>query len=101
MTSQTRTSQEIMQILSHYRRENAHRNAIVRLGFFGSAARDQLSTQSDVDIVVELREPDLFTLIGIKQELETLFARPVDIVRYRPKMNPELKRRIDAEAVYV
>jgi len=27
--------------------------------------------------------------------------RPVDIVRYRQKMNPELKRRIEAEAVYV
>ena len=101
MTNQTTTYQEIVQLLARYRTENAQRYPIVRLGLFGSAARNQLTDSSDVDIVVELREPDLFMLIGIKQELETLLARPVDIVRYRQQMNQALKRRIDAEAVYV
>ncbi len=57
--------------------------------------------QSDIDVVVELRKPDLFYLIGIKQDLEEKFHRPVDIVRYRDKMNTFLKGRIDKEAVYV
>jgi predicted nucleotidyltransferase len=51
-------------------------------------------------VVVELTEPDLLLLVGIKQELEEVFGRPVDIVHYRPTMNAFLKRHIDQEAVY-
>ena len=43
----------------------------------------------------------LFTLIGVKQELEELLQRPVDVVRYREKMNTYLKKQIEREAVYV
>ena len=74
---------------------------IVRIGIFGSTARDSATDRSDVDVVVELLRPDLFSLIGIKQELEELLNRPVDIVRYRPRMNSFLKQRIEEEAVYV
>jgi len=35
------------------------------------------------------------------QDLEAQLKLPVDIVSYREKMNRFLKRRIDAEAVYV
>jgi len=56
---------------------------------------------SDIDIVVELNKPDLFYLVDIKQDLEEKFHRPVDIVRYRDRMNAFLKKRIDKEAVYV
>jgi hypothetical protein len=41
---------------------------------------------SDVDVVVELGQPDLLALVGIKQELEELLHRPVDVVRYRERM---------------
>jgi predicted nucleotidyltransferase len=51
-------------------------------------------------VVVELQRPDLLLLVGIKQELEQLFDRPVDIVRYRSNMNPFLRERIEQEAIY-
>lgn len=54
-----------------------------------------------MDIVVLLADQDLFNLIGIKQDLEEELQLPVDVVSYREKMNPFLKRRIDSEAVYV
>ena len=93
--------QEILETLHRYRVDNVHGYSIARLGVFGSLARHQGTDASDIDIVVELDEPDLFTLIGIKQDLEELLNQKVDIVRYRQHMNLELKRRIDAEAVYV
>lgn len=52
---------------------------------FGSVARNEFTENSDVDVVVELAKPDLFKLIGIKQELEELLHCTVDIVRYRKK----------------
>ena len=71
-----------------------------RLGIFGSVARDQATQTSDIDVIVEM-PPDLFQLIGLKQDLEELLDRPVDIVRYREHMNRFLKERIDKEAIYV
>ena len=92
---------EIIPTLRRFKEMNRDRYEIIRIGVFGSAARDSMNEQSDIDVVVELGKPDLFYLIGIKQDLEEKFHRPVDIVRYRDRMNAFLKKRIDKEAVYV
>lgn len=92
--------QEVLATIRRYRMGKGRRYPIVRLGIFGSAARDHMTDASDVDVVVELAVPDLLILIGIKQDLEEELNRPVDIVRYRKDMNPELKARIEAEAIY-
>jgi predicted nucleotidyltransferase len=73
---------------------------VTKIGIFGSAARDELRPNSDIDVVVEMREPDLFYLVHIKEDLEKDFNRRVDIIRYRDKMNRYLKARIDREARY-
>lgn len=74
---------------------------LIRLGIFGSVVRMDQGPASDVDVVVDLKRQDLFFLIGIKQELEESLRTGVDLVSYRTTMNPFLKRRIDAEAIYV
>ena len=95
------TRKDILQILAKFQRDRRDEFGIVRLGVFGSTARDQTDEQSDVDVVVELAHPDMFALIGIKQELEAMLNRPVDVVRYRENMNAFLKQRIRQEAFYV
>ena len=95
------TRKDILQTLSRFQRDRRDELGILRLGVFGSTARDQTGDQSDVDVVVELARPDMFALIGIKQELEAMLNRPVDVVRYRENMNAFLKQRIQQEAVYV
>lgn len=92
---------EIINYLRSFREKNHTKYNIIRIGIFGSAARDSMNEKSDIDIVVELEKPDFFNLIGIKQALEEQLHQSVDIVRYREKMNQYLKRRIDSEAVYV
>lgn len=71
-----------------------------RIGLFGSVAKGRPGPTGDVDVVVDLDRQDLFFLIGIKQELEETLRAEVDVVSYRPTMNPYLKCRIDAEAIY-
>jgi predicted nucleotidyltransferase len=63
-------------------------------------SRAEQRPESDVDIVVELREPRLASLIGVLEAVEALLERPVDIVRYHARMNPTLKARIDRDARY-
>ena len=92
---------DILRALVRFRDIKQDEFGIVRIGVFGSVARDEITDTSDVDVVVELDRPDLLTLVGIKQELEESLHRSVDVVRYRERMNAYLKRRIEQEAVYV
>jgi len=92
---------EIILFLRRFREKNDAKYSIIKIGIFGSAARDSMNDRSDIDVVVNLSRPDFFDLIGIKQALEEQFHYPVDIVRYRDNMNKYLKQRIDREAIYV
>jgi len=73
---------------------------VKRIGVFGSVARNEANEMSDVDIVVEMTDPDLFYLVHIKDTLSEDLERPVDIVSLRETMNVYLKNRIQNEAVY-
>jgi uncharacterized protein len=91
-------------ILAELRRmkpEFSRRYGVNRMALFGSFARDTAHPDSDIDVVVELAEPDLFDLVHIKESLETGFRRPVDVIPYTASMNGFLKARIQSEAVYV
>ena len=87
--------------ISQFKAENLNRYGIKKIGIFGSVALNATGPANDIDVVVELEKPDMFCLIGIKQDLEALLNMPVDIVRYRKSMNKYLKQRIDTDAVYV
>jgi hypothetical protein len=92
---------EIILFLRRFREKYDAKYSIIKIGIFGSAARDSMNDRSDIDVVVNLGKPDFFNLIGIKQALEEQLHYPVDIVRYRDNMNKYLKQRIDREAIYV
>ena len=92
---------EILSFLHQYKERHRKKYSITNIGLFGSASRRAMNEQSDIDIVVELEDPDMFNLISIKQDLEEELSRPVDIVRYREKMNAFLKAKIEKEAIYV
>ncbi|HEX3048087.1 MAG TPA: nucleotidyltransferase domain-containing protein [Bacillota bacterium] len=87
--------------LRKYKNDFEKQYGVTRIGIFGSVARDEAKDDSDVDVVVEMKKPDLFYMVHIKETLENEFNRPVDIVHYRDKMNRYLKERIHSEAVYV
>ena len=90
-----------LETLKKYKYDFEQQYGVTRLGIFGSVARDEAKNDSDIDIVVEMKKPDLFFMVHIKEILENEFHRPVDLVHYRDKMNPFLKERIQEEAVYV
>jgi predicted nucleotidyltransferase len=90
----------VLRELRNYRAQFERLYGVTKIGVFGSIARDELRENSDIDVVVEMREPDLFYMVHIKETLEKDFQRPVDVIRYRNTMNRFLKARIDREARY-
>lgn len=95
-----KTTDEYMTILRQYRDSKSEVYGIVKIGIFGSVARNEQTEDSDVDVCVEMKKPDLFCLVHIKEELQALFGRPVDIVRLRNNMNPMLLSRIQRDGIY-
>ena len=91
----------ILSLLAQYKQNNHDKYGIENIGIFGSVARGEATESSDVDICIETKTPDMFMLVHIKEELQNLFHKSVDIVRLRERMNPYLKKRIEKEAIYV
>lgn len=94
------TLETVLGILQARKAEFVVAYGISAIGVFGSLARGEAKPDSDVDIVVEMKKPDLFYMVHIKESLEEDLQCQVDIVRFRERMNPFLKSRIEKEAVY-
>lgn len=69
-----KSTAENIALLRGYMQKNASRYGIVRMGIFGSVARNEQTEYSDVDVYVEGELHGFFVLSGIKCELEDLLV---------------------------
>lgn len=74
------------------------------LGVFGSAARGDGRSESDVDVLVRF-EPEvritLFTLARLQQALEDALGTRVDLIEDHPYLRPVFRRTIERDLRYV
>jgi len=85
--------------------ELCRRWKIATLSLFGSAARDEMRPESDVDLLVEFlpeAHVGLLAFVGLQQEFEDLFGRDVDLVTDAVFQNPYRRRSIkqDLQTIY-
>ncbi|MBN1971055.1 MAG: nucleotidyltransferase domain-containing protein [Candidatus Delongbacteria bacterium] len=92
---------EILKKIREYKDENSIKYGILKIGIFGSASREEMNPDSDIDVVIETVKPDPFIIFHIKEDLENIFNTKIDIVRLRKNMNNLLKERIEKEVSYV
>jgi predicted nucleotidyltransferase len=83
------------------------RYSIVEFAVFGSAARDEMRPDSDVDVMIEFAPgtelgPWMGLYFDAKDELEKLLHRPVDLIQKVPIRNPFVRRSIakDLQVLY-
>ena len=78
---------------------------VERMYMFGSAASGTMKKNSDVDILVKFNEMDLYyyfdNLLSLKEKLELIFKRPVDLLEEQAVNNPFLKRSIDRNKILI
>jgi predicted nucleotidyltransferase len=91
--------EQVLSLLRERQSEWREHYQLQRIGLFGSTARNQATTTSDIDVWVELDPLTPFATVHLKQELEQLLQRPIDLVRLRERMNPELRAAILKEGI--
>jgi len=70
-------------------------------GLFGSIVRDEMTEDSDIDILVEIaKDISLLDFVGIKLEIEDALGGKVDLVEYNT-IKPLIRDRILAEQVVI
>jgi len=92
---------QIFEILRDKKSYFQEKYNISEIGIFGSYARGEERTESDVDILVEYyKTPDFFKFLDLEDELEKLFNKPIDLVS-KPALKPLIRDQILKETIYI
>lgn len=71
------------------------------VSLFGSAARDEMRADSDIDILVEFDgPPSLDAYFGMKDHLESVLGRSVDLVT-PDGLKPRARLHVERDLVHV
>ena len=94
------TKKEIIEFLREdkFRLENEF--GVVSIGLFGSYAKDSQNNDSDIDLIVELKEARYEWLAGLQIHLEKRFARKIELTRKSAKINSRFIKRVENEVIY-
>lgn len=86
-----RTLRENEAILQKYK--------VKRIGLFGSYARSQQRRKSDIDFLVEFKEPTYDNFIAVSSYLERLLGRKVDLIT-TGSLSPRIEPYVEKEVVW-
>ena len=95
-----KTFEEAKVIIKQHKKELEHKFKVKEIGIFGSYARGEQKKRSDIDILVEFKEPiGLFEFIDLEGYLEELLGVKVDLVS-KKALKPRIGEHIMKEVVY-
>jgi uncharacterized protein len=76
------------------------KHKVARLFVFGSVLKNKLTKNSDIDLIVDFGEIDVYeyadNYFDLKFSLENLFRRNVDLLEDKAINNPYLRQSIDS-----
>jgi uncharacterized protein len=101
MSARVADRNDILDQLSRLRPEIEALFAVEQIGLFGSAARDALREDSDIDVLVTFRgRATLDGYFGLKSYLEEALGRPVDLVTERG-LKPLARASVERDLIRV
>jgi uncharacterized protein len=81
--------------------ELCDKHKVKELYIFGSMLTNRFSESSDVDLLIQFGKVDLMdyfdNYMDLKEELETLLNRPIDLVENQAIRNPIFRKIVDRE----
>ena len=94
------TSQEILNFLKKKKPYLRKEFGVLSIGLFGSYAKGTQGPESDLDLLVELKEPRFDLLAGLQLYLEDNIGKPIELVRKRSSLNERFLKRIETQIHY-
>ncbi len=86
-------------------KETCSKNRVKSLFAFGSVTRNELNDMSDIDLLVDIDETDPISYtdhyFDLKEKLELLLKRPIDLLEAKAIRNPFLRDEIDKTKVLI
>ena len=77
------------------------RHGAKKAGLFGSCVRKEMTEDSDIDVLVDIEaDISLLDFVVIKQEIEEVLGKKVDLVEY-DTIKPLLRERILKEQIII
>ncbi|MGB9635887.1 MAG: nucleotidyltransferase family protein [Thermoplasmata archaeon] len=95
-----KTLEEIKEIINQHRRELEEKFKVKSIAVFGSYVRGEQTLTSDIDILVEFKEPVGFLFIHLGDFLEEILETKVDLLT-TDAIKPNREKYIREELVYV
>ncbi len=92
--------EEVKEVIRQHRQELEERFKVKDIAIFGSFARGEQGKESDVDILVEFKEPVGFLFIHLADFLEEILQREVDLIT-KDAIKPNRRKYIMEDLVYV
>lgn len=74
------TKQKILDYLREHQAEFRRDFCVASIGLCGSYARGDQQKDSDIDIIVEMTEPNFFLRMGLAEHLSKVFGREVQVI---------------------
>ncbi len=96
------SSKEIIHFLTENKEYLRNHFSCIEIGLFGSFARNEQTSESDIDILVvfEPDTPDLYNLeMELKEYLKKTFNREIDICS-KKWIKPVFKQLVTEETIY-
>ncbi|MDA7817558.1 nucleotidyltransferase family protein [Sulfurimonas sp.] len=96
------TKDYILSFLLEHKSELRDKFGVVKIGLFGSYARDEATENSDIDIAVEIdkNKKNLHTFLSLRRELEEKLEKHIDL-GIENSLKPIVKKYIEKEIIYV
>lgn len=91
---------DIKEILKSHKARLSTKYGFSDIAIYGSYGREQQTENSDVDILVDFRQPIGVEFIDLAEELERLLSVKVDLVS-KNGVKPDYFKQIETELNYV
>jgi predicted nucleotidyltransferase len=95
-----KTANECIELLKTYKKENASKYGIECIGIFGSFARGEQNSNSDLDVYFESETISLFQMGSLLCDLENLLGIKIDLILRHKRLRNEFLNAIKRDIIY-
>lgn len=94
------TKQEVLNYLSSHKERFYKDFGVIKIGLFGSFARDQATQNSDIDLVIEMNPKSLEKRIAFKKKIESDLNRSLD-VGYMSTLRSFIAKEVAKDIIFI